>query len=124
MEEPLKINQVPSAIHEIQPGKAKKQRKNSVSLEYTPEIQQAQAIASNAALKSLEGQTREKQQITINNNIHITTIHNGLPVSVQNLQTTSGPQPVSCNESVISQPGDGKAPKNRNLKLLLQGPLS
>ena len=53
-EEPLKINQVPSVIHEIQPGKIKKQRKNSVSLEYTPEIQQAQAIASNAALKSLE----------------------------------------------------------------------
>jgi hypothetical protein len=40
-EEPLKINQVPSVIHEIQPGKMKKQRKNSVSLEYTPEIQQA-----------------------------------------------------------------------------------
>lgn len=57
----LRINQMHSTIHEIQPGKLKKQRKNSVSLDYTPEIQQAQAIASTAALKSLEGQPREKQ---------------------------------------------------------------
>jgi len=38
-DEDLKINQMPSVIHEIQPGKLKKQRKNSVTLEYAPEIE-------------------------------------------------------------------------------------
>jgi hypothetical protein len=38
-DENLEINQIPSVIHEVQPGKIKKQRVNSVALDYAPEIQ-------------------------------------------------------------------------------------